>query len=199
MLGACGGKKSIEEGAVESYRSDFRSPAELKNWKCSDGGQWEIREGWLVCDARQTSAGRSILWLNQPLVTDLEIEFEAECLGRPGEIICFLAGDGQTYSGYEVVIGGGGNKKITVYRSTQDGDEKVRDRLDRGTFKTDKDRVYAIKIKKRRGSVRVYVNDQLLVTALDAQPVADANHRYFGFSTVGNLVRFDNLKIERKL
>jgi len=198
VLCACGGRKATDDGSVESYWADFSSPEEMNNWKCYDSGKWEIRDGWLVCDARQTSSTRSILWLSRILPPSVQLEFEAECLDKPGEILCFLGGDGQSYSGYEITVGGQGNKRVAVYKSAKDGDESAHERLGRENFKLDRERAYAIKLRKYRGSFRVYVNGDLLVSVSDEKPIEDSAHRYFGFSTVGNLVRFDNLKIERK-
>jgi hypothetical protein len=199
VLGGCKGKKVGDDGSIAAYRSNFDSPEELNNWKCYDKGKWEVRDGWLVCDSRETTDSRSILWLSRIVSDDVQIEFEAECLDKPGEINCFLNGDGQNYSGYEINIGGPDNRKVAVYKSMKDGDHRVRRRLARESFTLDKERVYAIKIKKYHGSFRVYVNEEAVIATSDEkQPISDSTHRYFGFSTMGNRVRFDNLRIERR-
>jgi len=197
LVAACGGRKKADDGTISNYRADFRSDKELAFWRCYDQGKWEVRDGWLVADARGTSPSRTILWLTFPLPESVTIEFEGECLDRPGELGCFLYGDGRTYSGYEISVGGD-NKRLGIYKSAKDGDEKTHKRLGRDTIQLVKDRSYAIKIKKYRGSIRLYVNDDLLLQASDQQPITAPDHRFFGLSTVGNLVRFNNLKIEAK-
>jgi len=192
-------KAERDDGSISTFRSDFDSPDGLKDWKCYDAGKWEIRDGSLICDSRQTTDSRSILWLSRILPDNVTIEFEAECLDKPGEINCFINGDGQTYSGYEVNIGGLDNRKISLYKSLKDGDLQSRRRLAREDCKLDRERVYAVKIKKYRNGFRIYVNEETLISTSDEkQPIGDATHRYFGLSTMGHLVRFAHLRIERK-
>jgi len=197
-LCACGPSKPAQDGSVDSYRANFDSSEQLGDWRCYDGGKWDVRDGWLVCDARETTGGLSILWLSRIVPREVVIEFEAECLDRPGEILAFVCGDGQRYSGYEIAVGGSGNTRVALYKSLEGGNPAARDRLDRRDFQVNKERVYAVKIRQYRNAFRVYVNDDLLLSTSDEQPIQDDRHRYFGFGTIGNLVRFDNLKIERK-
>jgi len=196
LLAGCGGKPASNEGMIH-YRTRFDSPAELKDWKCLDDGKWEVRDGWLVADAR-SSPTISILWLTGPLPQDLQIDFEAECLDERGNFNCFLFGNGKNYSGYEVQIGGSSNKKIILAKAAKDGDSTDHDRMSRANFSVVKNRPYTVKIKVYRGTFRLYVNDELLITKSDPAMTYDGEHRYFGFSSRGNVVRFDNLKIERK-
>lgn len=194
---ACGGGGESEDTGLEFYQADFSSPEELKNWKCNDSGKWEIRDGALVADARIPQK-RSILWLDRPLARNVQIEFEAECLDKPGDINCFINGNGKNYSGYEVIIAGWHNTKVGVYKSMEDGNDLARDRIERDQFEVQKGRLYAIKIKKDGGKIRVYVDDELLITAVDDEPIEDEEHRYFGLSTFENVVRFDNLTIKKR-
>lgn len=194
--GGCKGSGDGSSFGEKQYSTDFSSADELKNWNCYDGGKWEIRDGWLVADARPTKYGRSILWLNIPFVEDVQIEFEAECLDAPNDLNCFIGGNGKEYSGYEIILGGFGNEKIAVYKCNADGDDLSRNRLTREDFSVKKDHVYGIKIKKYRGEFRVYVDDELLIRKQDSNPISDKQHRYFGFSTYKTVVRFDNLKIK---
>ncbi len=195
--GACGSKQS-KDGTLAIFRAQFNSNAEMMDWQWNDTGQWAVRDGWLEGDARQTSQTRTILWLRHPIPDDLVMEFEGECLDHPGELNCYIFGNGKTLSGYELIVGGSDNKRITLYKITRDGDEASRERLGRESITLHKERPYAVKIKRYRGSIRVYINEDLLISASDETPIKDAEHRYFGFSTVGNWVRFDNLKIENK-
>jgi len=196
-LVGCSAKKEPQDEGLVFYHTDFSSPDELKNWKCNDSGKWEIRKGWLVADAR-IPENRSILWLNKPIARNVQIEFDAECLEEPGDINCFICGNGKNYSGYEVIIGGFNNEKVGVYKSKVDGDDMERKRLEREPFELEKKRVYTVKVKLYKGTIRVYVDNELLITATDNDPIEDPEHRYFGLSTFQNVVRFDNLKIEKK-
>ena len=198
LLSGCGRRESTDDGSLSTYRADFGSDKELSFWRCYDQGKWEIRDGWLVADARNTSPSRTILWLSFPLPDSVTIEFEGECLDKPGDLYCFLYGDGHQYSGYEIAVGASDNKRIGVYKSNLDGNEDVHKRLGRDAIALTRDRGYAIKVKKYKSSIRLYVNDELIISASDKTPTPDHEHRYFGLSTVGNLVRFDNLKIEVK-
>ncbi|MCX8036809.1 MAG: hypothetical protein N3D11_07110 [Candidatus Sumerlaeia bacterium] len=195
--GACGSKQG-KDGTIAIYRAQFNSNAEMMDWQWNDSGQWAVRDGWLEGDARQTSQTRTILWLKQPIPDNLVLEFEGECLDHPGELNCYFFGNGKTLSGYELIVGGSDNKRITLNKITRDGDEASRERLGRESLVLHKERPYAVKVKYYRGAIKVYVNEDLLISTSDEKPDKDAEHRYFGFSTVGNWVRFDNLKIENK-
>jgi hypothetical protein len=193
---SCGGGSSDDFG-LDLYQTDFSSPDELKNWVCHDSGKWEIKDGWLVGDARIPEQ-RSIIWLKKQFTEDVRIQFVAECLDKPGDLNCFICGNGKNYSGYEIIIGGFANEKIGVYKTVEDGDPITRQKLERDDFNLIKARAYDIKIKKSRGTFRVYLDDALVVSAADEENrIVDREHRYFGFSTFENVVRFRDLRIEQ--
>jgi hypothetical protein len=196
LVAGCG-KRQLPDQGMTHYRTSFDSPAELKDWKCLDDGKWEIRDGWLVAEAR-SSPTISVLWLDRPLPRDFQVDFEAECLDNGGNINCFLYGNGKDFSGYEVQIGSSSNKKIALTKIAREGDDKGHKRLGRTPFSVVKNRPYTVKIKVYRGTFRVYVNDELLITQSDPKMTYEGELRYFGFSSRGNVVRFDNLKIEKK-
>ncbi|MBM3334278.1 hypothetical protein FJY63_06420, partial [Candidatus Sumerlaeota bacterium] len=165
--------------------------------KCYDDGKWDIRDGWLVADARTTTS-RSILWLNRPLPNDIRIECEAECVDQARDLTFIIAGNGHTYSGYEIVIGGSENKRVVLFKCTKETSPTEVKRLARDDFSLMKDRTYTIRIRKYRAAITVSVNDEALLSSSDEQPLDDAHHRYFGFASRGNVVRFDSLRIEER-
>jgi len=190
------GSRPAKQGGLDQYATDFSSADEIKNWKCLDTGQWKIKDGWLVGDARIPEQ-RSILWLDRDLAADVTISFDAECLDKAADINCFVYGNGRNYSGYEVILGGFENTKVGIYKSGEEGDPLQRRRLGREPFELQKDRVYSIKIKKDRGTFHLYVDGDLLMTETDDEPI-DEDACYFGLSTWENVVRFDNFMIEKR-
>lgn len=194
---ACKRAKPIDDSGIDSYYATFDSEDELRNWKKSDSGKWEIKDGALVADAR-IPEHYSILWLDRGLPNSFQIEFEAECLENANDINCFIHGNGKNYSGYHVIIGGWANTYIAIYKPEVEGDESTRNRLKRVEFQIEKDRVYEVKIVKQGSTIRVMLDGEEVLTADDDEPITDVEHRYFGLSTWENVVRFDNLRIERR-
>lgn len=193
----CGNESPGNDRGIEKYAATFESPDELNNWKKTDTGKWYIKDGSLYGDARIPEQ-RSILWLDKPIGRDVQVEFEAQCLEKPGDINCFICGNGQNYSGYEVVVAGWDNSRIVIYKARAVGDPMERRRIGREPFEVEKGRTYQIKIRKEGSTFHIWVDGSLVITETDPDPPLIEGDLYFGLSTWENVVRFDNVKIEKK-
>lgn len=156
---------------------------------------------------------RGILWLDKPLPHLVEIEFEIEALDKPMDFNCIIAGNGESASGYEIVIGGHDNTKNGIYLylpAELDGAGFSREKIggSREMLPLYKGTAYTVKIERDGAYLRTYLNDTLIMeiedefsyqtpdgTEVVVAPVVDDSLRYFAFSTWNNRVAIDNLSI----
>jgi len=157
------------------------------------GMHWRIAEGELWAP----EAKNNPLWLKMRLPRDVAVEFDARSEtttgDRTGDIKFEIFGDGRNHaSGYVCIFGGWGNTVSVIARL----DEHGRDRTERKDRKVEPKRTYHMRVERRGGALRWFVDRELFLSYDDPKPLEGKGHDRFGFSSWAADVFFDNLKVE---
>ncbi|MEZ4462284.1 MAG: hypothetical protein R3E66_21685 [bacterium] len=173
--------------------SDNFDRVELGNdWKRGVGeagnGKWAIQDGWLTGSALKNDP----LWLTKSLPDRVRVEFDAQALTPEGDLKFEIFGDGNQHaSGYVVIMGGWKNSLDVIARL----DEHGADRLAQPSLKVVPNRTYKMAAERDGRALRWYVDDKLVMTYDDAQPLVGREHAFFAFNDWNAPVRFDNLRV----
>ncbi|HTT72126.1 MAG TPA: hypothetical protein VMG32_12960 [Anaeromyxobacteraceae bacterium] len=157
------------------------------------GSHWRIVHGELwAADAKNNP-----LWLKMALPPSVAIEFDArsETKGgdRSGDIKFEVFGDGRNHaSGYVCILGGWGNAISVIARE----DEHGRDRKERRDLKVEPGRTYHMRVERRGGDLRWFVDGALFLEYRDPRPLVGKGHDRFGFSGWTADVFFGHLRVE---
>jgi len=156
------------------------------------GMHWRIANGELWAP----EAKNNPLWLRMRLPRDVALEFDARSEtatgDRPGDIKFEIFGDGRDHaSGYVCIFGGWGNAISVIARL----DEHGKDRKERRDRKVTAKRTYHMRVERRGGVLRWFIDGELFLEYDDPRPLAGKGHDRFGFSGWAADLFFDNLKI----
>ncbi len=133
------------------------------------------------------------LWLDLALPPDVSISFDVQATARIGDIKWECFGNGRDHeSGYIFIFGGWSNTISVIARL----DEHGTDRKERRDFKVDPAKVYRMRIERRAGHLKWFVDGTLFLEWNDPSPLQGRGHDRFGFSAWETPTFFDNLQIE---
>lgn len=156
------------------------------------GMHWRIARGELW----SPEAKNNPLWLAMRLPPEVAIEFDARSEtasgDRSGDIKFEVFGDGRNHaSGYVCIFGGWGNTVSVIARL----DEHGADREERADRKVEPGRTYHMRLERRGGTLRWFVDGGLFLEYEDPEPLQGRGHDRFGFSGWAADLFFDNLRI----
>jgi len=179
----------------EGFRDDFERSEIGPDW-LSTGGPFSVRNGKL----RVKGARNKPLWLRRTLPRDVRIQFDVRSESPEGDIKIEVFGDGvskaeqasYTATSYVVIFGGWGNSKNVIARLDEHGD----DRVIGPAYKVVQGKTYRMKIERRGGMLRAWVDDHELARMTDPQPLEGPGHDHFAFNNWQSELWFDNLRIE---
>lgn len=142
---------TVTQGNKVLFQSDFTK--NLQGWKTS-GGKWEVADGVL----RQTSGDTNIkAWVGYPSWSNYTLSLKARKLsGSEGFLILFGMPDENTKSWLN--LGGWGNTQNAL-ESPEIDIPKVSGSIETGRW-------YSIKIELQGQSVKVYLDDKLLMQSV---------------------------------
>jgi len=171
---------------------DHFDRAEIGPHYFTTGMHWRIANGELWAP----EAKNNPLWLRMRLPRDVAVEFDARSEtatgDRPGDIKLEIFGDGRDHaSGYVCIFGGWGNAISVIARL----DEHGKDRRERRDRKVAAKRTYHMRVERRGGLLRWFVDGELFLEYDDPRPLAGKGHDRFGFSGWAADLFFDNLRI----
>src|SRR3972149_3047404 len=134
------------------YQSDFTSPDELKRWQ-TVGGSWEVRDGALRQDAIANDV-RAVV--GDPSWTDYTLKLKARKLaGDEGFVILFHSANLDRPIWWNI---GGWNNTSHAIQESEFPESHVRGSVEA-------DRWYDVRIELVGGSVKAYLDDQLIHSA----------------------------------
>ncbi|MDF1563729.1 MAG: hypothetical protein P1V51_11845 [Deltaproteobacteria bacterium] len=133
------------------------------------------------------------IWLDLELPEDVVVTFDVQATARAGDVKWELFGNGRDHeSGYVFVFGGWTNTISIIARL----DEHGSDRKERKDFRVDPARVYQMRVERKAGHLKWYVDGTLFLEWKDESPLTGTGHDRFGFSAWETPAYFDNLRIE---
>jgi hypothetical protein len=173
------------------FEDRFDRPALGRDY-FTTGMHWRIARGELW----SPEAKNNPLWLRMRLPRDVAIEFDARSEtssgDRSGDIKFEVFGDGRNHaSGYVCIFGGWGNTVSVIARL----DEHGADREERADRKVEPGRTYHMRLERRGGTLRWFVDGALFLEYEDPEPLQGRGHDRFGFSGWAADLFFDNLRI----
>lgn len=187
------------------FEDNFQRPLLGKDWR-STGSRWKI-EGGRLCGSK---AHNHPVWLKRKLPTNAKIEFEATSYSQDGDLKVEAWGDGASYASgtsyndatsYIAIFGGWQNRFHVLARLREHAPDRPQVKLkpqseDPRTRQVEPKRTYKMRIERRDGSlVQWFVDDTLILSYNDKQPLKGEGHDHFGFNDWEVKVCFDNLKI----
>ncbi|MDA3862341.1 MAG: hypothetical protein PF689_00575 [Deltaproteobacteria bacterium] len=144
------------------------------------------------------------LWLKKNLPANMDLEFDTWSLSTKGDIKIELFGDGKSFAlnkgaykgtGYIFCQGGWNNSKTFIARKF----EHARNLLHTKKIKVEPEKKYHWKIESRLKNgiliLKWFIDNKLILTLKDEDPLYGKNNRYFAFSNWATDVYFDNLVI----
>ncbi len=133
------------------------------------------------------------IWLDVALPDDVVVSFDVQATSRKGDVKWECFGNGTDHeSGYIFIFGGWSNTISVLARR----DEHGADRKERRDLKVDPTRVYHMRIERRGGDLKWFVDGTLFLEWKDEHPLRGHGHDRFGFSAWETPAFFDNLRIE---
>jgi len=189
----------------DEFSDDFERSVLGSDWKATSGA-WRIDNGRL-CGERARNHG---VWLERRLPKNARIEFVATSGSPSGEIKAEAWGDGASAAKgtsyvdatrYIVVLGGWKNSLHVLARLNEHGSDRREIRLvpgseDPRTAPVSEGRSYRFEIERTDGhTLRFSVDDTLIHTFDDSEPLAGPGHEYFGFNDWDVPVCFDDVVV----
>ena len=133
------------------------------------------------------------IWLDLALPADVRITFDAQSTSRTGDLKWECFGNGRDHeSGYVFIFGGWNNTISAIARL----DEHGTDRKERKDFRVDPARVYRMRLERKDGHLKWFVDDAIFLEWDDPDPLAGRRHDRFAFSAWETPGLYDNLRIE---
>ena len=189
----------------DEFSDDFERSVLGSDWKATSGA-WRIDNGRL-CGERARNHG---VWLERRLPKNARIEFVATSGSPNGDIKAEVWGDGASAAkgtsyvdatSYIVVFGGWKNSLHVLARLNEHGSDRREIRLvpgseDPRTAPVSEGRSYRFEIERTDGhTLRFSVDDTLIHTFDDSEPLAGPGHEYFGFNDWDVPVCFDDVLV----
>jgi len=176
------------------FSDDFERKDLGAEWQ-NTGGSYSIRAGKLHIKGARNKP----LWLRRTLPRDVRVELDVRSDSPEGDIKVELFGDGvskaettsYTATSYVVIFGGWSNSKNVLARMNEHGD----DRVVGPPYKVVQGQTYRMKIERRGGMLRAWVDDRELATMNDPNPLEGPGHDHFAFNDWEAELWFDNLRI----
>ncbi len=176
------------------FVDDFDRAALGENWN-NTGGPYKIVDGEL----RVSNARNHPLWLRKSLPDDVRVNFDVQSDSPQGDIKFEIFGDGVSFArassyvatGYVLIFGGWRNSKTMIARLDEHGAD-VKTRRD---VRVERGRRYAMKIERRGGLLRWWVDGEIMLEYDDALPLKGGRHDHLGFNNWETPLRFDNLRV----
>jgi hypothetical protein len=183
-----------DPGIGPGFEDDFER-AQIGNDYRKTGGNWRIEDGQL----HVRGAKNHPLWLLRTLPRDVRIELDARSETEDGDIKVEVFGDGASHArgdryeatSYVVIFGGWNNSTNVLARMDEHGADRIVGR----PRKVEPGRTYRFRIERVGGTLTVWVDDEVLVTMDDADPLEGRGHDHFGFNNWQSDLWFDNLKV----
>jgi len=180
---------------ADGFRDDFDRESLGDIWH-NTGGAYEIRDGELHI----RGARNKPLWLRRVLPRDARVTVDVRSESSEGDIKLEVWGDGSsrattdsyTATSYVFIFGGWRNTRNVLARMDEHGDDRVV-----GQQKTVvQGQVYRLKVERRGETVTFFVDDELIATMEDDEPLEGRGHDHFAFNNWESDLWFDNLVIE---
>jgi hypothetical protein len=190
---------------TDEFSDDFERTALGPDWNATSE-VWKIENGRL-CGERAKNHG---VWLARRLPKNARIEFVATSGSPNGDIKAEVWGDGASAAkgtsyvdatSYIVIFGGWKNSLHVLARLNEHGSNRREVRLvpgseDLRTAPVAEGRSYRFEIERSDGhTLRFSVDDTLIHTFEDAEPLAGPGHEYFGFNDWDVPVCFDDVLV----
>lgn len=195
VIGGCQTREIVKgDGKTLLFEDDFERAELGPNWRRGEGeggqGEWRIENGAVV----GSDIKNDPLWWTGQLPDQARVEFEATALSDEGDLKFEIFGDGKTHaSGYVVIFGGWKNALDVIARL----DEHGQDRKAQPSKKAQKGRPYKLAAERLDGTLKWYVDGELVMSYPDESPLTGPAHRGFSFNDWSAPVRFDNFKVYR--
>jgi hypothetical protein len=194
FVGLLGCTPQGDPGIGSGFFDDFER-VRLGDAYKKTGGNWRIEEGEL----HVKGAKNHPLWLLRTLPWDVEVEFDVRSETPDGDIKVEIFGDGASHaksdryeaSSYVVIFGGWNNSKNVLARM----DEHGADRVVGPPKRVEPGRTYHFRITRVGGTLKVLVDDELLLEMHDREPLGGRGHEHFGFNNWQSDLWFDNLEV----
>lgn len=189
----------------DPFGDDFERTDLGPDWKATST-VWRIESGRL-CGERAQNHG---VWLQRRLPKNARIEFVATSGSPNGDIKAEVWGDGASSAkgtsyvdatGYIVIFGGWKNSLHVLARLNEHGSDRrelslVTGSDDPRTAPVAEGRSYRFEIERTDGrTVRFSVDDTLIHSFEDQEPLSGAGHEYFGFNDWTVPVCFDDVLV----
>jgi hypothetical protein len=190
---------------AEEFSDDFERADLGPDWNATSS-VWRIENGRL-CGERAKNRG---VWLARRLPKNARIEFVATSGSPNGDIKAEVWGDGASAAkgtsyvdatSYIVIFGGWKNSLHVLARLNEHGSDRLEHKLvpgsdDPRTRPVSEGRSYRFEIERSDGhTVRFTVDDTLLHSFDDPEPLAGPGHEYFGFNDWDVPVCFDDVLV----
>ncbi len=183
-----------DPGIGAGFADDFER-AQLGTHYAKTGGNWRIEHGELRVDGAKNHP----LWLLRTLPRNVRVELDARSESQEGDIKLELFGDGASFAkqdryeatSYVIIFGGWNNTKNVLARM----DEHGADRVVGPARQVEPGRTYHFRIERVDGLLTVWVDDEVLVSLDDPNPLFGPGHDHFGFNNWKSDLWFDNLKV----
>jgi hypothetical protein len=189
----------------DPFSDDFERTDLGPDWRATSS-VWRIEAGRL-CGEHAKNRG---VWLQRRLPKNARIEFVATSGSPNGDIKAELWGDGQSSAkgtsyvdatSYIVIFGGWKNSLHVLARLDEHGSDRREIRLvpgseDPRTAPVAEGRSYRFEIERTDGrTVRFTVDDTLIHSFDDSEPLTGAGHEFFGFNDWEVPVCFDDVLV----
>ncbi len=182
------------DGKTLIFEDDFNRATLGSSWVRGEGeggtGKWRIEDGALV----GSDIKNDPLWWTGQLPDQARVEFDATALSDHGDLKFEIFGDGKVHaSGYVVIFGGWKNSLDVIARLDEHGSDRKAQKSRRAL----KGQTYKLAAERIDGTLKWFVNGELVMSYPDEKPLVGAEHRGFSFNDWSAPVKFDNVKIYR--
>ena len=186
--------KAANKAAIAAYETDFSDPSILDEDWVVENGDWKIEDGALIGEGY--AMGNVGIWLNKPLSDNIEIEYEISGVAN-NDLNCIIAGNGKSWSGYPVIVGGlHGTKCRIAIAEIRNDDEVHHERLGEAAFEPEANRKYRVTVRRTPEMISLSIDGEEILRSDDTNFAHDLDNQYFGFYTWDNKVSISRLTIK---